>query len=159
LSGGAMDRLYFEDLRPGEVVEYGDRQVTAAEIVEFAGEFDPQPFHLDLDAGRASMAGGLIASGWHTAAMLMRINCDEFLNRSASQGGAGVEEVNWLRPVRPGDRLRVRRTTLSARASQSRPAIGIVEFLFELFNQIDEIVMTQKNAIFLGRRAHGGEAR
>jgi acyl dehydratase len=153
-----MDKLYFEDLRPGEVVEYGDRQVTAAEIVEFAQEFDPQPFHLDQDAGRASMAGGLIASGWHTAAMLMRINCDEFVNRSSSQGGPGVDEVNWLRPVRPGDWLRVRRTTLSARVSKSRPSLGLVEFLFELFNQADEIVMTQKNSMFLGRRPGSGEA-
>jgi acyl dehydratase len=153
-----MDKLYFEDLRPGEVVEYGDRQVTAAEIVEFAQEFDPQPFHLDQDAGRASMAGGLIASGRHTEAMLMRMNCDEFVNRSASQGGPGVEEVNWLRPVRPGDRLRVRRTTLSARVSKSRPSLGLVEFLFELFNQADEIVMTQKNSLFLGRRSGSDEA-
>jgi acyl dehydratase len=154
-----LDTLYFEDMRPGEIAEYGDRQVTAGEIVEFAQEFDPQPFHLDQEAGRTSMAGGLIASGWHTAAMLMRINCDEFVNRTASQGGPGVEEVNWLRPVRPGDRLRVRRTTVSARVLKSRPSVGLVEFFFELFNQADEIVMTQKNAVFFRRRPGGDEER
>ena len=84
-----MDLLYFEDFPPGEVVEYGDRMVTAEEIVEFAREFDPQPFHLDEAAARESMAGGLIASGWHSAALMMRINCDEFFLRSARKGRPG----------------------------------------------------------------------
>ncbi len=153
-----MERLYFEDFAPGEIVEYGDTPVTAEAIVEFAKEFDPQPFHLDPEAARESMVGGLIASGWHTAAMLMRMSCDGFLNRSASQGGPGVEELNWSKPVRPGDRLRVRRTTLSARASRSRPNVGLVEFLFEVLNQNLEIVMTQKNVVFILRRAAGEAA-
>ncbi|MGD0562057.1 MAG: MaoC family dehydratase [Roseiarcus sp.] len=153
-----MDRLYFEDFAPGEIVEYGDTPVTAEAIVEFAREFDPQPFHLDAEAARESVVGGLIASGWHTAAMLMRMNCDGFLNRSASQGGPGVEELVWLKPVRPGDRLRARRTTLSARASRSRPNVGLVEFLFEVLNQNAEIVMTQKNVAFILRRAAGEAA-
>ncbi len=147
-----MNRLYFEDFSVGEVVEYGDRLVTAEEIVEFAREFDPQPFHLDEAAGRDSQAGGLIASGWHTASLLMRMNCDAFLNASASQGGPGVDELNWIKPVRPGDRLRVRRTTISARPSRSRPQIGVVEFAFEVVNQRGETVMTQKNPVFIGRR-------
>jgi acyl dehydratase len=150
-----MDRLYFEDFPPGEVVEYGDAPVTAEAIVEFAKEFDPQPFHLDAEAGRASIAGGLIASGWHTAAMLMRMSCDAFLNRAAAQGSPGIDELDWLKPVRPGDRLSARRTTLSARPSRSRPAVGVVEFLFEVLNQNLEIVMTQKGAIFFLRRAAG----
>ena len=153
-----MDRLYFEDFAPGEIVEYGDAPVTAEAIVEFARQFDPQPFHLDAQAGRASMMGGLIASGWHTAAMLMRMSCDAFLNRAAAQGSPGIEALDWLKPVRPGDRLRVRRTTLSARASRSRPAVGVVAFLFETLNQNLEIVMTQKGAIFFLRRAAGKAA-
>ena len=154
-----MDRLYFEDFPPGEIVEYGDTPVTSEAIVEFAREFDPQPFHLDAEAARETMAGGLIASGWHTAAMLMRMNCDGFLNRAAAQGSPGVEELDWSKPVRPGDRLRVRRTILSARVLRSRPALGVVEFLFEVLNQSREIVMTQKGVIFFLRRAAGEGAR
>ncbi|MGD0185132.1 MAG: MaoC family dehydratase [Roseiarcus sp.] len=148
-----MDKLYFEDFPPGEIVEYGDMPVTAEAIEEFAREFDPQPFHLDSEAARETIAGGQIASGWHTAAMLMRMNCDAFIGRAASQGAPGVEALDWLKPVRPGDRLRVRRTTLSARASRSRPAVGVVEFLFEVVNQSSQIVMTQKGAAFISRRA------
>ena len=154
-----MSLLYFEDFPAGEIREYGDRLVTAEEIVEFAREFDPQPFHLDEVAGRGTQAGGLIASGWHTAALLMRMNCDEFLLRSASQGAPGTDEVNWLKSVRPGDRLRVRRTTLSVRPSRSRPETGLVEMLFEVLNQNGETVMTQKGALFIGRRPTGQGAR
>jgi acyl dehydratase len=155
-----MSLLYFEDFPVGEVVEYGDTEVSAVRIKAFAEQFDPQPFHLDENAARDSVAGGLIASGWHTAAMLMRMNCDHFLNRSASQGGPGVEELNWLKPVRPGDRLRVRRTTLGARPSASRPELGLVDFAFEVVNQKDEVAMTQKNvAIFKRRPAADGAAR
>ena len=100
-----MDRLYFENFPPGEIVEYGDTPVTAEAIVAFARQFDPQPFHLGEEAARGTLAGGLIASGWHTAAMLMRMNCDEFLNRAAAQGAPEVEELNWVKPVKPGDRL------------------------------------------------------
>jgi acyl dehydratase len=150
-----MDLLYFEDFPPGEVAEYGDIEVSAARIKSFAEQFDPQPFHLDDAAGRGTMAGGLIASGWHTAAMLMRMSCDHFLNRAAGQGSPGIAEVNWLRPVRPGDRLSVRRTTLGARASASRPELGIVDFSFEVLNQLGEVTMTQKNVILFKRRPAG----
>jgi len=144
--------LYFEDFRVGEVLEYGDRLVTAEEIVAFATEFDPQPFHVDAEAAKNSQAGGLIASGWHTGVMLMRMNCDEFLLRTASEGAPGSDEVSWLKPVHPGDRLRVRRTILSAHPSGSRPALGIVEFLCEVLNQNRELVMRQRNFCFLRRR-------
>jgi acyl dehydratase len=153
-----MGLLYFEDFPAGEVTQYGDMEVSGVRIKAFAEQFDPQPFHLDEAAGRETMAGGLIASGWHTAAMLMRINCDGFLNRAASQGAPGIEEVKWLKPVRPGDRLSVRRTTLSARASASRPELGIVEFFFEVLNQTGEVAMTQKNVILIGRRPGQGRA-
>lgn len=148
-----MSVLYFEDFPVGEIFEFGDRLVTAEAIVEFARQFDPQPFHLDAEAGRRTQAGGLIASGWHTAALLMRMSCEAFVLRSASQGGPGVEELNWIRPVRPGDRLHARRTTLSARASRSRPQLGLVGFQFEVLNQHGETVMTQKNAMLIRRRA------
>ena len=154
-----MDLLYFEDFPPGEIVEYGDRTVTAEEIVEFAREFDPQPFHLDEAAARGSMAGGLRASGWHSAALMMRINCDAFFLRAASQGSPGIESIDWLRPVRPGDRLSVRRTTISARVSRSRPDIGVVEMRFELMNQNRDVVMRQQGTVFFGRRPNGETQR
>jgi acyl dehydratase len=153
-----MDRLHFEDFALGEVLEFGDYEMTAAEIVEFAREFDPQLFHLDAEGARDTFAGGLIASGWHTASVLMRMMCDGFLNRSTSQGGPGVEELEWTKPVRPGDRLRARRTTLSARALRSRPTLGLVAFQFEVFNQNAEIVMRQRNTIFFLRRSPGEAA-
>ena len=153
-----MNWLYFEDFPPGEVARYGDVEVSSIRIKAFAEQFDPQPFHLDEAAARDSAAGGLIASGWHTAALLMRMNCDHFLNRSTSQGGPGIAEVNWLKPVRPGDRLSVRRTTLDARPSASRPDLGIVEFLFEVLNHLGEVTMTQRNVILFTRRPAGEEA-
>lgn len=153
-----MDLLYFEDFPPGEVIQYGDMEVGAARIVAFAEQFDPQPFHLDEAAARETVAGGLIASGWHTAGMLMRMNCDHFLNRSASQGSPGIAEVNWLKPVRPGDRLSVRRTTVGARPSASKPTLGIVDFLFEVLNQLGEVTMTQKNVLLIKQRPAGEEA-
>ncbi|MBK9082339.1 MAG: MaoC family dehydratase [Rhizobiales bacterium] len=147
-----MSSIFFEDFRPGEVFSFGDREVTREEIVAFASAYDPQPFHLDEEAGRRSILGGLAASGWHSACLLMRLNCDHWLNETASLGGPGVEEMRWLKPVYPGDRLSVRRTVLEARASASRPALGIVGFLFEVANQRGDVVLTQKNAIMVGRR-------
>ena len=147
-----MSLLYFEDFPLGEIVQYGDIEVSAARIKAFAEQFDPQPFHIDEAAARATMTGGLIASGWHTAAMLMRVNYDNFLNRSTSQGSPGIAEVNWFKPVRPGDRLSVRRTTVGARPSASRPELGIVDFTFEVLNQLGEVVMNQKNIILFTRR-------
>lgn len=150
-----MGLLYFEDFPQGEVVQYGDIEVSAVRIKSFAEQFDPQPFHLDEVAARETMTGGLIASGWHTAAMLMRANCDHFLNRSTSQGSPGITEVNWLKPVRPGDRLSVRRTTVSARPSASRPELGIVDFTFEVLNQLGEVAMNQRNILLFKRRPAG----
>jgi len=152
-----MGLLYFEDFPPGEVVEYGDIEVSTARIKAFAEQFDPQPFHLDEATSRDTMAGGLIASGWHTAGMLMRMSCDYFLNRSAGQGSPGIAEVKWLKPVRPGDRLSVRRTIVGARPSASRPELGIVDFSFEVLNQLREVVMTQQNVILFSRRPAAGE--
>jgi acyl dehydratase len=145
--------LAFEDFTPGETVQYGDRLVTRDEIVEFAREFDPQPFHLDEAAARETMLGGLAASGWHMCAILMRLNCDGFLLRATSMGAPGIDEVKWLRPLRPGARVFVRRTVLDARASKSRPSMGLVKFLFELVNGDGDVLMTQEGSIMFGRRS------
>jgi acyl dehydratase len=145
------DALYFEDFPLGEVVEYGRVEVSTAEIIAFAREFDPQPYHTDEEAGRA-MTGGLIASGWHTCALLLRMNCDEFLARTAILEEASIDEVRWQRPVRPGDRLHVRRHTLAKRPSGGRKSEGEVEFLYEVFNQDGEIAMTQQSLLKLKQR-------
>ncbi len=144
--------LYYEDFPIGQVVEFGDRLVTADEIVAFARDWDPQPFHVDAEAAKQSQIGELIASGWHTGALLMRMICDAYLLDSASEGAPGVDEIRWVRPVRPGDTLRARRATLSTRTSKSRPAIGIVEFAYELSNQNGETVLTMRGSSFLRRR-------
>jgi acyl dehydratase len=149
---------FFEDHVLGTRVEIGSHTFTAEEIKAFARQFDPQPFHLDEAAARDTAAGGLIASGWHTAAMLMRVNYDNFLNRSTSQGSPGIAEVNWFKPVRPGDRLSVRRTTVSARPSASKPDLGIVDFTFEVLNQLGEVAMNQKNVMLFKRRPAEEEA-
>ena len=144
--------LYFEDFPVGEVAEFGDKQVSAEEIVAFAKDWDPQPFHLDAEAAKHSQIGELIASGWHTGAMLMRMMCDAYLLDAASEGAPGIDEMRWLKPVRPGDRLHARRTTLAARTSQSRPHIGILNFQFDAINQHGETVLTMKSASFIRRR-------
>src|SRR5262249_30789286 len=136
---------------PGEVVEYGGIDVSAEEIIAFAREFDPQPYHTDEEAGRA-MTGGLIASGWHTSALLLRMNCDEFLARTAILEEAGIEEVRWQRPVKPGDRLQVRRHTLARRPGEGGISGGEVEFLYEVFNQGGVVVMTQRSLLKLKQR-------
>ena len=148
-----MPTLHFEDFPVGETATFGDRLVTAEDIVEFARDWDPQPFHLDAEAAKHSQIGELIASGWHTGCLLMRMMCDAYLLESASEGAPGVDEMRWLKPVRPGDRLSVRRTTLAARVSQSRPGVGIVAFLFEVINQNGETAMTLKSSSFLRLRA------
>jgi acyl dehydratase len=133
-----MAELFFQDFPVGEVFHYGKYDVTEEEIVAFAREFDPQPFHMDKSAGEASILGGLAASGWHICAMMMRIMVDGYFGRTASMGSPGVDEVKWIRPVRPGDRLSCRRTTLEARVSAKRPEMGIVKFRWELFDHNDE---------------------
>jgi acyl dehydratase len=126
--------LHFEDFAVGQVIDLGAYAVTAAEIREFASEFDPQPFHLDEAAGSASLLGGLAASGWHVCAMFMRLLADGWLNKSASMGSNGVPEVKWLKPVLAGEVLSGRVTILTKRVSSKRPEMGIFQCLFELFN-------------------------
>ncbi len=146
------DMRYFEDFEPGETIALGSRTVTREEIISFAAEFDPQPFHLDEAAGATSLLGGLAASGWHTIAMLMRLMCDHLLLQSAGRGSPGVEEVRWMRPVRPGDTLTASAKVVGARLLASRPDLGMVDFLFTLVDQTGATVMTQRNKILFARR-------
>lgn len=133
---------YFEDYPVGETSEFGDYVVTEQEIVEFATRYDPQPFHIDQAAARDSHFGGLVASGWMTAGAAMRLLVDHYISPLASMGSPGVDELRWLRPVRPGDRLRMRVTVVESRRSQSKPDRGMVRFAWELVNQDDTPVMT-----------------
>ena len=147
-----MPKLYFEDFKPGLFGEFGPRLITREEIVAFAAEFDPQPMHLDEDAARETLLHGLAASGWHTCGVMMRMLCDGFLLDSSSMGANAVDEVRWMKPVRPGDTLTLRFTVLETRASRSRPDIGFVTVLIEMINQTGTAVMTLKNALMFGTR-------
>ncbi|MGB3387719.1 MAG: MaoC family dehydratase [Pseudaminobacter sp.] len=146
----------YEDFPEGGTLDLGTKQVTAAELVEFASEFDAQPMHLDEAAGKASILGGLSASGWHICAMFMRMMCDAFLLDSTSQGSPGIDYVRWKKPVLAGDTLTGRSTVLAKRISRSRPGLGFVTMRAELFNQRGESVFELENTgMFLTR---GGAA-
>ena len=119
-----------------------------ADIIDFGRRFDPQPFHTDRERAKDSVHGGLIASGWHTVCLAMRLLVDNFVSRVASIGSPGVDEIRWLKPVRPGDELCIRVTIQDARRSQSRPDRGIITTLVEALNQDREIVMSMKGAGF-----------
>ncbi len=149
--GRAVTR-YFEDFRAGEVVTLGRRRVTRDEIVAFAREFDPQPFHVDEEAAAKSPWGGLIASGWHTAAMFMGLFVREILLDSASLGSPGVEELRWLRPVRPGDELTGVVRVVETRPSERDPRRGTVITESEVLNQHGDVVMRMRARGFFQRR-------
>lgn len=123
--------LFWEDFQAGSVREFGHKLVTRDDVVRFAAEFDPQPFHLDEDAARSSLFGGLAASGWHTCAMVMRMMCDAYLLDAASLGSPGLDKLQWLKPVYPDDVLRVRMTILEARPMNSKPHVGLVRSQWE----------------------------
>ncbi|MER8547686.1 MaoC family dehydratase [Mesorhizobium sp. M1088] len=142
----------YEDFVEGASLDLGTKLVSAAEIIEFANEFDAQPMHLDEAAGKASILGGLAASGWHTCAMFMRMLCDAFLLDSTSQGAPGVDQVKWKRPVLAGDLLTGSTTVLAKRLSRSKPRLGLVTMRSELFNQRGEGVFELENTVmFLTR--------
>jgi acyl dehydratase len=150
---------YFEDFHPGQQIDLGTRSVTEEEIIAFARQFDPQPFHIDHDAAAGSIFGGVIASGWHTCSMMMRMVVDGLMARSASMGSPGVDSVRWLRPVRPGDTLHVRYLTQDVRASNSRPDRGVVWSKWVATNQHGEEVCTIEGmGMFARRPADGGDA-
>ncbi len=146
---------YWEDIKAGEVVQLGSRTLDKERMMAFAREFDPQPFHTDEKAAEASIWGGLIASGWLTGSVLMRIFYDGYLKDTAGLGSPGIDELRWLKPVRPGDTLSVRLTVMETAASRSKPDRGIVRSLMEVVNQHGEIVMTTKGVNFVSRRPAG----
>jgi acyl dehydratase len=133
---------FLEDFTVGEAIELGSRSVTQEEIVEFARRYDPQPFHVDEKAAKASNFGGLIASGWHTASMFMRLFVDRVLAGGATLGSPGIDEIRWPKPVRPGDVLTARVTVLDVVPSRSKPDRGHVRIRYEVRNQAGETVMT-----------------
>ena len=152
------EKYYWEDFHLGDTAPIGEQHLDAAEMVAFAGAYDPQPFHIDEDAARQTMYGGLIASGWYTVALVMRMMVDSYLNRSTSLGSPGVDQVRWLKPVRPGDTIRATRTVVETRPSSSRPEMGLVKTRWEVFNQHYERVMTMEG-VQMFRRRNAGKAR
>jgi acyl dehydratase len=147
-----MTSLYLEDFQPGQTFDLGSRVITRDEIVAFARQFDPQPFHLDEEAALSSPFGGLIASGWHTAATFMRLYVDNLLSGAASMGSPGVEQLRWLAPVRPGDELSARFVIESVTPSSKRADRGTVFFHGEMHNQDGVLVMRLSGRGYFGRR-------
>ena len=150
-----IDGRYFEDYSVGSVFEGGPIVVEQAEVIEFAERYDPQSFHTDPEAALGSAFGGMIASGWHTAAMTMRVLVEVYLSSVASLGSPGIDELRWVAPVRPGDALFVRVTVLEAKRSRSKPDRGVVRSLIEVRNQRDEPVMSFKAVNFFLCRDYG----
>ncbi len=144
--------LHWEDLPVGLAIETGGMTLSKEDMIAFARQFDPQPFHVNEDAARRSVYGGLIASGWHTTAVAMRLYYDAVLSRAVSHGSPGVEKVRWLRPVRPGDTLRVRVVVIGARQSRSRPDMGLVRSAWQVLDQRGETVMEMEGWGMFGRR-------
>jgi acyl dehydratase len=151
-------KYYWEDFKVGERIEVGTVDVDKDEVIEFASRYDPQSFHIDEEAAKQSIYGGLIASGWHSCALIMRLICDAYMLETASLGSPGVDNVRWPKPVRPGDTLTAYRTTSESRLSKSRPEAGIIKTLWEVENQNGELVMTMSGINLLLRRDAGAAA-
>jgi acyl dehydratase len=151
----ALPKLHWEDFQPGAVAVYGPRLVTREEIVAFAAEFDPQPMHLDEAAASATLLGGLAASGWHTCCLLMRIIADGFVLEASSMGSPGIEELRWLKPLRPGTNIRVRATVLESRPSKSRPDMGLTKFRYEVLDETGACLTSMVSTSLWGRREPG----
>ncbi|MBX4908706.1 MULTISPECIES: MaoC family dehydratase [Rhizobium] len=146
------EKLSFEDFEPGHRFPLGPKLVLAAEIIEFAREFDPQPMHLDEAAGRASILGGLAASGWHTSAMLMRMMADSYILNALCEGAPGIDLMEWRKPVLAGDTLQGHSSVLETRPMRSRPGMGIVKFRHVLENQRGELVCLSENSVMIRMR-------
>ena len=151
MSGKAF-KYWFEDFPVGMMVEIPGPTLTRESIVEFASRYDPQPFHVDEAAAMESDFGGLIASGWHTVSLAMRMICDAYLLDAASLGSPGVNQVRWMKPVRPGDTIRLRMSVLEAKPSMSKPDRGTVLHRWEVLNQKDEIVLSMEGYGMFRRR-------
>jgi acyl dehydratase len=143
---------WFEDYEPGAVHEYGYATLSEDELLDFARKFDPQPMHIDPAYAAAGPFGGLIASGWHTAGLMMRLLADNYLSKVAGLASPGVDELRWPHPVRPGDVLRLRAEVVEARESRSRPDRGVVRTRASLLNQDDVVVMTMLAVNMVAKR-------
>ena len=144
--------LYWEDFKVGETVEMGLHTFTEAEIIEFATQFDPQPFHTDPVAAKASAFGGLIASGWHTCAVCMRLNCESYINRTVSLGSPGLDNIRWLKPVRPGDTIAIAAPYSNRAPRRAGRGVGLLRSRTEALNQRGEVVMSMEGWGMFGRR-------
>jgi acyl dehydratase len=144
--------VYFEDVEVGQTERFGRYEVTAEEIIEYARQFDPQPFHLDEDTARRSMFGGLIASGWHTGALFIRMVCDHAVAGAATTGALGFDDLRWLKPVRPGDVLSVETRVKEKVDRPGRHGVGTVKIEGRVLNQRDEAVMTLTSLVLYRRR-------
>lgn len=147
-----MQKLYFEDFHVGVSFDLGSISVTQEEIIAFARQFDPQLFHLDLEQAKASFFGELVASGWHTCALYMRLLVDGLFSKVDSMGSPGVDDIRFLQAVRPGDILSGRFTIIETRPSKSRPYLGILRAQGELYNQHGEQVLSMVSTHFFGCR-------
>jgi acyl dehydratase len=144
--------MYFEDFHVGDVIDVGSVSVSEAEIIAFANQYDPQPMHTDPRAASFTIYGGLIASGWHTVALFMRLLVENLVARTSSLGSPGVDELRWPLPVRPGDTISGSMEILETRASNSRPTMGIVRWRGMVRNQDGKLVMSLIGTNFFGRR-------
>ena len=145
-------KLHFEDFSPERIFQLGPKTVSAEEIIDFATEYDPQPMHLSEEAGKASILGGLAASGWHTSALHMRMTIDSFLLNSACEGAPGVDFMDWKKPVLAGDTLSGKAVVLEARPLRSKPGIGLIRMHNEVYNQRGETVCVLEQAIMFRMR-------
>ena len=148
----AANQRFFEDIKADQVYEFGTITVSEKDIIDFARQFDPQDFHLDPAKAASSLFGGIVASGWHTTAVVMRLYVDHYLSHVANLGSPGVEDIRWPNPLRPGDTLRIRVTILEARPSRSKPDRGIVRVHVEAINQTNNLVLSMIGVSFVGRR-------
>ena len=144
--------IWWEDFKVGDAADLGQHTFSEEEIVAFARQFDPQPFHTDKIAAQDSVFGGLIASGWHTCAVGMRLLCERLVNQTVSLGSPGIDSIRWLKPVRVGDTISYRRIVTETRASMSRKGVGLVKHRWEAVNQRGELVLTMEGWGFFGRK-------
>ena len=148
--------LYFEDFHAGDTIELGSVEISQSDIIGFAREYDPQQMHIDPNAATFTIYGGLIASGWHTGALFMRLLVGGVIAKTSSLGSPGMEELNWPAPVRPGDTLTGQVEVIETRASNSRPTMGIVRWRGSMRNQRGQLVLTTIGTNFFGRRPASG---
>jgi len=147
-----IEDRYLEDYVVGSVHEVGTISVTEKEVIDFAKRFDPQTFHMDPQGAKKTRFGGIIASGWHTCALVMRLLVDNYLSKVANITSPGVDEIRWIKPVRPGEELSIRATVLAIRPFRSRPESGLMTYSVEVINQGREVVMTMKAMGIMLRR-------